>query len=422
MLDSEQRKRYSRHLLLPEIGLEGQQKLLDASVLIVGAGGLGSPVGLYLAAAGVGRIGIVDFDTVDATNLQRQILYGTSDVGRPKTEAARERLNDLNPGISIEVFPERLTSENAIDLFNAFDVIADGTDNFATRYLVNDASVLTGTPNVFASIYRFDGQISVFGAPGGPCYRCLFPQPPPPGAVPSCAEGGVLGVLPGILGSLQATEVIKQICGFGNPLVGRMLVVDAAEMQFRTLTVPRDPACPACGESPEVTELIDYEAFCAGAPDSPGKRATTGPDAPTGPVPGSPPADPNQKGEASSNPTSSTQSTSMFSFKRTPSISVRDFAEMREQGDDHLLLDVRMPAEVAIADIGGTVIPMSELQDRLDEIEPWKDRDVVVMCRSGARSARVVQALRSMGYEKAVNLDGGILAWSKEIDDSVPTY
>lgn len=418
MLDNEQRRRYSRHLLLPEIGLEGQEKLLDASVLIVGAGGLGSPVGLYLAAAGVGRIGIIDFDEVDESNLQRQVLYGTSDVGRPKIEAARDRLHDLNPGITIDVFADRLSSDNALDYFEAFDVVADGTDNFATRYLVNDASVLTGTPNVYASIFRFDGQVSVFGAPGGPCYRCLFPEPPPPGAVPSCAEGGVLGVLPGILGSLQATEVIKQICGFGDPLVGRMLVVDAAEMRFRTLTVPRDPDCPVCGETPEVTELIDYETFCAGPIEASG-RAGAGLAETV--ISGSSER-PNQTDASSSNSPQSTRDTAMFSSSRTPAISVREFAELRKQGRDHLLLDVRLPAEVDIADIGGTVIPMSELQNRMDEIEPYRERDIVVMCRSGARSARVVQYLRSLGYAKAVNLEGGILAWSEEIDDSVPTY
>lgn len=436
MLDNTQLRRYSRHLLLPEIGMEGQEKLLGASVLIVGAGGLGSPAALYLAAAGVGRIGLIDFDVVDASNLQRQVLYGTSDVGRPKIEAARERLGDLNPDIAVDVYDDRLTSDNALDYFRKFDIVADGTDNFATRYLVNDASVLTGTPNVYASIYRFDGQVSVFGAPGGPCYRCLFPEPPPPGAVPSCAEGGVLGVLPGILGSLQATEVIKQICGFGDPLVGRMLVVDAADMRFRTLTVPRDPDCPVCGDSPEITELIDYEAFCAGGAsdgaEALGSASGSASDHAVAAAPGGAPVPagasdhdgeaPNQNVSASSNSPPSTRDASMFSFNRTPGISVQEFAEMRRRKADHLLLDVRLPAEVAIADIGGTVIPMSELPDRVGEIEEYRDRDVVVMCRSGSRSARVVQYLRSLGYEKAVNLEGGILAWSEKIDDSVPTY
>ncbi|NNF05010.1 MAG: molybdopterin-synthase adenylyltransferase MoeB [Rhodothermales bacterium] len=408
MLDPDQRRRYSRHILLPEFGSQGQEKLLAASVLIVGAGGLGSPAALYLAAAGVGRIGLIDFDEVDESNLQRQVLYGTSDVGRPKIEAARDRLIDLNPGITVEVFNDRLTSDNALGYFASFDVVADGTDNFATRYLVNDASVLSGTPNVYASIFRFDGQVSVFGAPGGPCYRCLFPEPPPPGAVPSCAEGGVLGVLPGILGSLQATEVIKLITGIGESLVGRMLVVDAADMRFKTLAVTRDPDCPVCGESPEILELIDYEAFCAGG--APGPVPASGNAASDATIP-----PPNQTRHASSND-------AMFSFRSTPGISVHEYADMRRKNSDHLLLDVRMPAEVEIADIGGTVIPMSELQDRLDEIESFRDRDVVVMCRSGGRSARVVQVLRSLGFEKAVNLEGGILAWSDQIDDSIPTY
>ena len=386
-LSPDELQRYSRHLTLPEFGREGQEKLKASSVLLVGAGGLGSPAATYLAAAGVGRIGLVDFDTVEASNLQRQILYGTSDVGRPKLEVARERLTDLNPHVDIEVHDLRLTSENALDVIDDYDVVADGTDNFPTRYLVNDACVMTGTPNVYASIFRFEGQVSVFAIEDGPCYRCLYEEPPPPGLVPSCAEGGVLGILPGLVGTLQATEVIKLLAGIGDSLVGRLLMIDALPMDFRTLTVQKNPDCPVCGDDPEVTELIDYEAFC-GIPSD----------------------------DASTNGSATVPNSS------TPEISVRDFKARRDAGEAPFLLDVREPHEADIADIGADqLIPVDQLEDRLDELQASKDDELVVHCRSGGRSGKAVQMLRQKGYD-AANLAGGTLAWSEEVDDSVPTY
>ena len=380
MLTAAQKERYSRHLLLPGIGTAGQEKLLAASVLVIGAGGLGAPVALYLAAAGVGRIGLVDDDVVDVSNLQRQVLYGTSDVGAHKLDAAAARLRDLNPDIRLDLYRERLTAENAERLIGRYNLVIDGTDNFQTRYLVNDVCVWTGKPNVFASIYRFDAQISVFGAPGGPCYRCVFPEPPPPGSVPSCAEGGVLGVLPGVAGSLQAAEAIKWITGFGEPLVGRMLLMDVASAQIRTLAVDPDPDCAVCGTHPSILEPIDYDAFCASSTDP------------------------------------------MFFSPRIPEIQVTELRDRLASEDDFLLLDVRNPEELEIADIGGTLIPMGDLMSRMAELDAWRDKDIVVMCRSGARSAQVVGYLHQQGFDGAKNLAGGILAWSREIDASIATY
>jgi len=387
-LSSEELQRYSRHLTLPEFGKEGQEKLKTASVLLVGAGGLGSPAATYLAAAGVGRIGLVDFDTVEASNLQRQILYGTSDVGRPKLEAASERLEDLNPHVDIERHELRLTSDNALDVIDDYDVVADGTDNFPTRYLVNDACVMTGTPNVYASIFRFEGQVSVFATEDGPCYRCLYEEPPPPGLVPSCAEGGVLGILPGFIGTLQATEVIKLLAGIGEPLVGRLLMVDALEMNFRTVNVPTNPDCPVCGDDPSVTELIDYEAFCGIPQDDTPTNGTTD--------------------DVSDDP--------------VPEISVHDLKQRRDAGTAPFVLDVREPYEAEIASIDADqLIPVDHLADRLDELEADPDEEIVVHCRSGGRSAKAAKLLREKGYD-ASNLAGGVLAWSDEIDPDVPQY
>ena len=389
-LSSEELQRYSRHLTLPEFGKEGQEKLKNSSVLLVGAGGLGSPAATYLAAAGVGRIGLVDFDTVEASNLQRQILYGTSDVGRPKLEAASEHLNDLNPHVEIERHEVRLTSDNALDIIDDYDVVADGTDNFPTRYLVNDACVMTGTPNVYASIFRFEGQVSVFATEDGPCYRCLYEEPPPPGLVPSCAEGGVLGILPGFIGTLQATEVIKLLADIGEPLIGRLLMVDALEMNFRTLNVPDNPECPVCGDNPTVTELIDYEAFCGINFDG------------------------SEHDDASDDVSDSDDA--------VPEISVHDLKKRRDDGDAPFVLDVREPYEAEMASIDADqLIPVDQLADRLDELEVDTDEEFVVHCRSGGRSAKATKMLREKGY-KASNLAGGVLAWSDEIDDSVPQY
>lgn len=371
--------RYNRHLTLPQVGREGQAALHNASVLLVGAGGLGSPLALYLAAAGIGRLGIIDDDRVDETNLQRQVLYGTRDVGLSKTEVAHERLTDLNPYIQIDSLPFRLTSENAIRIVKGYDVVADGSDNFSTRYLVNDACVLTGKPNVYGSIFRFEGQAAVLCAPHGPCYRCLYDRPPPPHLVPSCAEGGVLGVLPGLIGTIQATEVIKLVLNIGQPLIGKLLLVDALSMEFRKVSVSKDPDCPICGSKPSITELIDYEAFCATSTDS------------------------------------TMQST-------VPEITVIDLKQRMDEGHAPFLLDVRKPDEFAIANLDGTLIPLDELPDRMDEIGTHCKDEIVVYCRSGARSAKAVQLLHEAGFEKAVNLRGGILAWSDEIDPSVHKY
>mgnify|MGYP006195979195 CR=1 FL=1 len=376
-LTVEEIRRYSRHLIMPEVGTEGQRKLKAGRVLMIGTGGLGSPLGLYLAAAGVGKLGLVDFDTVDASNLHRQVLFTDADIGRPKIEAAVERLHGVNPHIDLVPHEVRLESGNALELFEDYDVIVDGTDNFPTRYLVNDACVLTGKPNVYGSIFRFEGQVSIFWGAKGPCYRCLFPEPPPPGLVPSCAEGGVLGVLPGIIGSLQANEVIKLILGEGEPMIGRLLLFDALRMRFRELSLKKDPDCPLCSENPTQTELIDYQEFCG--------------------IPGTHP----EMGEG---------------FE----ISVHDLKAMMDEERDFTLLDVRNPTEWQIGHIDGArLIPLHELPDRLGELDTADQ--LVVQCHSGQRSARATQLLREMGY-RAVNLAGGIDAWSAEIDPSVPRY
>ncbi len=382
-------RRYSRHLVLPEVGIEGQERLKAARVLIVGAGGLGSPLGLYLAAAGVGTLGLVDFDEVDESNLQRQVLYGQSDIGRAKLEVAIERLTDVNPFIRLTAHPTRLDSQNAMDIVAGYDVVVDGSDNFPTRYLVNDACVLAGKPNVYGSIFRFEGQVAVFWGERGPCYRCLFPEPPPPGLVPSCAEGGVLGVLPGIIGSLQANEAIKLVLGAGEPLVGRLLVFDALGTEFRQLRLKKDVDCPVCGDHPSVTSLIDYEAFCGVAPGDEAAPPAPAPEVPEAGVP----------------------------FD----ISVHDLEEMLAAGAEPVLLDVRTPREHEHCHIAGSrLVPLQELPGRLDEIDG--DRDLVVYCHHGPRSTQAVRFLRGSGFAQARNLAGGINAWSLYVDPSVPRY
>lgn len=379
-LSKEEVMRYSRHLIMPEVGTDGQLKLKQAKVLCIGTGGLGAPLGLYLAAAGVGRIGLVDFDAVDLTNLQRQILFGTGDIGRPKIEAATDRLRNLNPDIQIDRFETRLTSENALEILQNYDIVVDGTDNFPTRYLVNDACVLLGKPNVYGSIFRFEGQITIFGAPGGPCYRCLYPEPPPPGLVPSCAEGGVLGVLPGIVGAIQAAEALKLIIGKGEPLIGRLLLFDALAMRFRELKLRKNPECPACGEHPTITKLIDYAEFCGVRGEEAGSAAQT----------------------------------------TVPEIAPRKLKSRLDRGDELFILDVREPHEYQICNLGGHLIPLGELSRRVNELD--SSREIVVHCRSGKRSAEAVEFLRSAGFRKVLNLKGGILAWSDEVDASVPKY
>jgi sulfur-carrier protein adenylyltransferase/sulfurtransferase len=371
--------RYSRHLIMPEVGMDGQLKLKKAKVLCIGTGGLGAPLGLYLAAAGVGRIGLVDFDSVDFTNLQRQVLFGTSDVGRPKITAAADRLRNLNPEIQIDAYEAHLTSENALELFKDYDIIVDGTDNFPTRYLVNDACVILGKPNVYGSIFRFEGQITVFGYPDGPCYRCLYPEPPPPGLVPSCAEGGVLGVLPGIVGTIQAAETLKLIIGKGQPLVGRLLLFDALAMKFRELKLRKNPECPVCGKNPTVTKLIDYVQFC-------GVRGEEAPSTVT----------------------------------NIPEITPRDLKSRMDKGDDLYILDVREPHEYQICNLNGHLIPLGELPRRVHELD--SSREIVAHCRSGKRSAEAVEFLQKVGFRKIWNLKGGILAWSDDVDSSVPKY
>jgi adenylyltransferase/sulfurtransferase len=382
-LSSDELERYGRHLTLPNVGPEGQRKLKASSVLLVGAGGLASPAAMYLAAAGVGRLGLVDFDAVETSNLQRQLLHDTDDVGRPKLASARERIRAINPNVTVETHETRLTSDNALDVIDGYDVVADGTDNFPTRYLVNDACVFTGTPNVYASIFQFEGQTSVFGMPGGPCYRCAFPEPPPPGQVPSCAEGGVLGVLPGLAGTIQATEAVKVLLNIGEPLAGRLLLIDALAMNFRTMQLSKDPDCPVCGEQPTQTDLIDYEQFCGIMPSD---------------------------------------DQDSVHDDGVPGITVQRLKEQRDAGEAPFLLDVRRPTEYEIANLGGMLIPVSELAERLDELAGHRDEEIVVHCRSGARSARAVELLREHGFEHAKNLKGGILAWSKEIDPNVPQY
>jgi adenylyltransferase/sulfurtransferase len=373
--------RYSRHLILPEVGMEGQQKLKAARVLCVGTGGLGSPLALYLTAAGIGTLGLVDFDVVDASNLQRQIIHSTKDIGRSKLDSAEEKLKALNPAITIVKHNTMLSSANALEILKDYDIVADGTDNFPTRYLVNDACVLLGKPNAYGSIFRFEGQASVFATAQGPCYRCLYPEPPPPGLVPSCAEGGVLGILPGLVGVIQATEVIKLILGKGEPLIGRLLLVDALNMRFRELKLRKNPECPVCGQDPTVTKLIDYQQFCGIVPETPQEA--------------------NVK-------------------NGIPQLTVKELKRRIDAGEDVQLIDVREPYEYQIAHIGGKLIPQNDVPNRLAEID--RDREVVVHCRSGARSQRIAEFLQQAGYSNVVNLAGGILAWSDEIDPSVQKY
>jgi adenylyltransferase/sulfurtransferase len=377
--------RYSRHLIMPEVGMSGQRKLKAASVLIVGTGGLGSPLAMYLAAAGIGRIGLVDYDMVDISNLQRQVIHGTSSIGKPKLESAKARMQDINPHIQIDTYNIPLTSENALDILAPYDVIIDGTDNFPTRYLVNDACVILGKPNVYGSIFRFEGQASVFDARQGPCYRCLFPAPPPPGLVPSCAEGGVLGVLPGTIGAIQATETIKLILGIGEPLVGRLMLYDALSMSFEYVRLRKNPHCPVCGENPTLTELIDYEQFC-GMPGHDRSIFHTGSEA------------------------------------LVEGITAREVKTKLDAGEDILLLDVREPHEWEIADIAQAThhVPKGEILEHLGDLDTA--REIVVYCRTGGRSADVIMTLKQHGYTRLKNLLGGINAWAKQVEPDLPTY
>ncbi len=378
VLNNDEILRYSRHLIMPEVGMDGQQKLKAARVLCIGAGGLGSPLALYLAAAGVGTLGIVDFDVVDYTNLQRQIIHTTADVGRKKLDSAAETLKAINPFVNIQKFETRLSSANALDLFREFDIVADGTDNFPTRYLVNDACVLTGKPNVYGSIFRFEGQASVFATEEGPCYRCLYPEPPPPGLVPSCAEGGVLGILPGLVGVIQATEVIKLILGKGDSLIGRLLLVDALAMKFRELKLRKNPDCPACGRHRIITKLIDYDEFCGIRGE---ERPVTG---------------------------------------GISEIQVEELKRRLDAKEDVFVLDVREPHEYQICNIGGHLIPLGDLPRRVNELD--SSREIVAHCRSGVRSAKAVDFLQQAGFKKVQNLAGGILAWADRIDPRMPKY
>jgi adenylyltransferase/sulfurtransferase len=380
-LTTDDLSRYSRHLILPEVGMEGQRKLKAARVLCVGTGGLGSPLALYLAAAGIGTLGLVDFDVVEASNLQRQIIHSTRDIGRKKLDSAEEKLKALNPAMNVVKHDTMLTSGNALEILKDYDIVADGTDNFPTRYLVNDACVLLGKPNVYGSIFRFEGQASVFATEHGPCYRCLYPEPPPPGLVPSCAEGGVLGILPGLVGVIQATEVIKLILGKGESLIGRLLLVDALNMRFRELKLRKNPECPVCGPHPTVTKLIDYQQFCGIVPETPQEA--------------------NVK-------------------NGIPQITVKELKRRIDAGEDVQLIDVREPFEYQIAQIGGKLIPQNDVPQRLAEID--HDREVVVHCKSGGRSQRIAEFLKQSGYQNVANLAGGILAWSDEIDPRVQKY
>ncbi|HWY68430.1 MAG TPA: molybdopterin-synthase adenylyltransferase MoeB [Terriglobales bacterium] len=370
--------RYSRHLIMPEVGMEGQQKLKAASVLCIGTGGLGSPLALYLAAAGVGTLGLVDFDIVDFTNLQRQIIHTTADVGRSKLDSATDKIEAMNPFVEVRRFDTRLSSDNAMRIFRDFDIIVDGTDNFPTRYLVNDACVLSGKLNVYGSIFRFEGQASVFGAKDGPCYRCLYPEPPPPGLVPSCAEGGVLGILPGLVGLIQATETIKLILGAGDPLIGRLLLVDALGMKFRELKLRKNPDCPVCGPNRTITELIDYQEFCG------------------------------IRGEEA--PVSTT----------APEIQPEELKRRLDAGEDIYILDVREPHEYQICNLNGHLIPLGDLPKRMNELD--SSREIVAHCRSGVRSGKAVDFLRQAGFRKVKNLAGGILAWADKVDPRMPKY
>jgi adenylyltransferase/sulfurtransferase len=378
VLSNDEILRYSRHLIMPEVGMDGQQKLKAAKVLCIGAGGLGSPLALYLTAAGVGTLGLVDFDVVDYTNLQRQILHTTNDVGRKKLDSAGEKLKAINPFLNLRTFETRLTSANALELFREFDIVADGTDNFPTRYLVNDACVLTGKPNVYGSIFRFEGQASVFATEDGPCYRCLYPEPPPPGLVPSCAEGGVLGILPGLVGVIQATETIKLILGQGDSLVGRLLLVDALGMKFRELKLRKNPDCPVCGKNPTITQLIDYEEFCGIR----GQEEPAGNDVPT--------------------------------------ISVEELKKKLDAKADIFILDVREPHEYQICNLQGYLIPVGDLPKRVNELD--SSREIIAHCKMGGRSAKAVNFLRRSGFKKVYNLTGGINEWAEKIDPKMPKY
>ena len=388
-LTSQEVARYSRHLIMPEVGMEGQKRLKAASILLIGAGGLGSPLGLYLAAAGVGRLGLVDFDVVDFSNLQRQVLHGTADVGRPKLQSARDRIAAINPEVQVDLYETHLTSANAMQIFAPYDVIIDGTDNFPTRYLVNDACVLLKKPNVYGSIFRFDGQASVFYPGQGPCYRCLYPEPPPPGEVPSCAEGGVLGILPGLIGCIQATEAVKLILGSGSPLVGRLLLYDALQMSFREFKIRRNPKCPVCGDKPTVTKLIDYEQFCG--------------------VRGAEPAVSKETAAMGANGQSAGE------------ITPEELKQRLDAGDKVFILDVRNPPEYEICRIAGsTLIPLPTLPQRLDELD--RSRELIVHCKSGMRSQQAIGILRQAGFTNLKNLKGGILAWADKVDPSLTKY
>lgn len=380
-LSHEEILRYSRHLLIPEVGLEGQRKLKAASILVIGTGGLGSPVALYLAAAGVGHIGLVDYDVVDSSNLQRQVIHGTASVGELKVESARRRMLDLNPGIEVEVYNEPFTSENAMRIAAPYDVILDGTDNFPTRYLINDVCVLLGKPNVYGSIFRFEGQASVFDARRGPCYRCLFPEPPPPGMVPSCAEGGVLGILPGTIGTIQATEALKLVLGIGELLIGRLLLYNALDMSFDFVNLKKNPKCKICSPNPEITQLIDYEAFC-GVPGHDHEEGSAG---------------------------------------KEWDISATELAQKLRNGERLRLIDVREPHELEISQIpGAQLIPLGQLAARLSELDSAEE--IVLFCKAGTRSARALEVLLSAGFRKVKNLNGGINAWARKVDPSLPIY
>lgn len=382
-LTNDEIQRYSRHLIMPEVGMEGQLKLKQAKVLLVGTGGLGAPMALYLAAAGVGTIGLVDFDVVDFSNLQRQVIHGTKDVGKAKIDSAIETMLDINPFINVVRHETALKSDNALDIIKDYDLVADGTDNFPTRYLVNDACVLLKKPNAYGSIFRFEGQATVFAYPGGPCYRCLYPEPPPPGLVPSCAEGGVLGILPGVVGLIQATEVVKLILGAGEPLVGRLMLYDALGMKFRELKLRRNPECPVCGDNPTVTKLIDYEQFCG--------------------IPAAPPPPPAGGALAMGE------------------IDAKGLKAKMDSGSKFVLVDVREPHEFQIGRIPGSVlIPLGELPKRLAELNPADD--IVVHCKMGGRSAKAIDFLKTQGFSNLTNLKGGIIAWSDQVDPSVPKY
>ncbi len=394
-LSNEELQRYARHLILPEFGKAGQEKLKQSSVLCVGAGGLGSPLSLYLAAAGVGRIGIVDFDVVDKSNLQRQIIHGTSWVGKRKVESAKARIKDLNPFVEVDLHEVALSSENARQIIARYDVVADGTDNFPTRYLVNDACVLEGKPNIYASIFRFDGQATVFGLKDGPCYRCLYPDPPPPGMVPSCAEGGVLGVLPGIMGCIQALETIKVLTGIGEPLKGRLTVFDAMAMKFRELKVRKDPACPICGDKRTIHELIDYQQFC-GIPNEEARKAAEAAEA------------------AKAAKTSATG---------TGDITPAQLEARLQKGEKPFLVDVRNANELDICKLDFSAwIPLPEFGQRYEELAPHKDHEIIIYCRSGGRSGSAVNFLKQQGFKNVRNMVGGMLRWADEVDQSVPKY